>query len=126
MKKLLLTTAFLVSASAIAQYNDWQSTAIAQHDDWQSTGEQLYIQKGCIGCHGVNGVGTRSGPRLAGLNLEYIVEQLNDFQDGTRMNLTMEVMAVQVEGLESIIASWLSSRPSEESFDDTYNIKDTE
>ena len=46
MKKLLLTTAFLVSASAIAQYNDWQSTAIAQHDDWQSTGEQLYIQKG--------------------------------------------------------------------------------
>ena len=83
--------------------------AIAQDDDWESMGEQIYIQKGCIGCHGVAGVGA-SGPRLAGVSAEYIIEQLEDFQDGTRMNLTMEVMSLQVEGLEAIVAAYLASR----------------
>jgi cytochrome c553 len=73
-------------------------------------GEQIYIQKGCIGCHGVAGVGTDYAPPLAGLDAEYIIEQLEDFQDGTRMNLTMEVMSLQVEGLESIVAAYLASR----------------
>ena len=81
----------------------------AQDDNWESMGEQIYVQKGCIGCHGVAGVGA-SAPRLAGLDAEYIIEQLEDFQDGTRMNLTMEVMSLQVEGLESIVAAYLASR----------------
>jgi cytochrome c553 len=81
------------------------------HDGWKSKGEQVYIEKGCVDCHGVDAMGTASAPRLAGLSAEYIIEQLEDFQDGTRMNLTMEVMAWQVEGLESIVASYLASRP---------------
>lgn len=83
---------------------------IAEDDDWKSLGEQIYIQKGCIGCHGVAGVGTAYAPPLVGLSAEYIIEQLTDFQDGTRMNLTMEVMAGQVRGLEGIIAAYLASR----------------
>jgi len=99
MKRLLLMATLVAS-----------TLVFAQNDDWKSKGELLYVEKGCIGCHGVAGIGTAYAPPLAGLNADYIVEQLEDFQDGTRMNLTMEVMALQAEGVENLLAAYLATR----------------
>jgi cytochrome c553 len=103
VKKLLLTTALLVSISAIAQ-----------DDAWQSKGEQMFTTLGCSGCHGAKGEGTTMAPKLAGSSTGYIIEQLKMFQAGTRDNATMMAMAQIARGHESIIACWLSSQPSVE------------
>lgn len=52
----------------------------------------------CVQCHGIDGRGDAQlgSPRLAGLNPEYIVKQLRDFQTHRRQS---DVMAVQAQGL---------------------------
>lgn len=110
----MATLTVIAFATAVLNKNivDGQTPA---HDGWKSKGEQIYIEKGCVGCHGVAGVGA-SAPRLAGLNAEYIVVQLEDFQSGLRSNPIMNMMALQVKGLEKIIAAYLSSRPTLEEY----------
>lgn len=51
-----------------------------------SPGAQLYVLKGCHACHGLQGEGVvpKHAPRLAGLPQDYMVRQLEHFQDGTR------------------------------------------
>lgn len=44
-----------------------------------SAGKQLAADKGCVGCHGQNGEGVAAFPRLAGLNEEYVLKQLEDY-----------------------------------------------
>jgi cytochrome c553 len=72
------------------------------------TGEVFYKELGCIGCHGDKGQGSEHAPVLAGKDIAYIVQQLEDFQSGARKNATMNSMALMTEGKEISIATWLS------------------
>ena len=51
------------------------------------------IQKGedlaydCIGCHGMEGEGNFETPAIAGLDEDYIYQQLKDFCDGRRQSM---------------------------------------
>ena len=48
-------------------------------------GQQLHMSKGCVGCHGANGISPMpTTPRLAGQYAEYMVIQMQDYQDASR------------------------------------------
>lgn len=50
-------------------------------------------QAPCASCHGQDGGGQASFPRLAGLNAAYLEHQLDSFANGTRLNPVMEPVA---------------------------------
>ncbi len=43
-----------------------------------------YLAANCANCHGTNGVGAQLMPSLAGLNKEYLIEQMQAFKTGKR------------------------------------------
>lgn len=65
------------------------------------------VSYGCSGCHGVNGEGSASGPKLQGLEANYIVAQLKAFQNGSRVNPLMNAMSQMAIGHEEEIANFL-------------------
>ncbi|QKT03320.1 cytochrome c4 [Ectothiorhodospiraceae bacterium 2226] len=66
-----------------------------------AAGEQIVMQgngKGalaCVSCHGAQGAGNAAAgfPRLAGLDAEHMVKQLQDYKAGTRKNPVMAPFA---------------------------------
>lgn len=56
----------------------------------------------CISCHGAAGEGNAAAgfPRLAGLNAEYLVKQLQDYRAGTRQNPVMQPFAAALTSQE--------------------------
>ena len=53
----------------------------------------------CASCHGPTGQGVEPlGPRLAGLSVEYIAQQIKLFQTGLRQNATMAPMSMTLQG----------------------------
>ena len=76
-----------------------------------SEGEIMYEALGCWGCHGKAGYSSDERfPVLAGLNTDWIVEQLEDFQSGKRVSPMMNAMAPMAEGFERVIAEYLASQ----------------
>lgn len=47
----------------------------------------------CASCHGPDGAGQSTFPRLAGMNANYLRKQLDDFENGSRANAVMEPIA---------------------------------
>lgn len=47
----------------------------------------------CASCHGKDGGGQASFPRLAGMNAAYLLKQLGDFDSGIRANEVMQPIA---------------------------------
>lgn len=47
----------------------------------------------CASCHGKDGGGQASFPRLAGMNATYLLKQLGDYNNGTRANGVMQPIA---------------------------------
>lgn len=68
----------------------------------------------CITCHGADGKGMAAAgfPRLAGLPVEYIAKQLNDFKAGLRANPIMQPIAQALTGEEvDAVAKAYAERP---------------
>ncbi len=62
-----------------------------------SKGKQLHMTKGCVGCHGANGISPMpTTPRLAGQYAEYMVIQMQDYQDASR---AIPPVAVPMRGM---------------------------
>lgn len=65
----------------------------------QTASPEIIASKGdgaivaCATCHGSDGAGTGTFPRLAGLNAEYMRRQLEDFTNGRRENAVMQPIA---------------------------------
>jgi len=51
-------------------------------------GAAIYASKGCAACHGADGKTPIMGayPKIAGQNLDYMIQQLNDIKSGARNN----------------------------------------
>ena len=80
-----------------------------------SEGEIMFEVLGCWGCHGQGGLSTDERyPVLAGRDADWIVQQLEDFQSGNRVNPMMNAMAPMAEGFEWVIAEYLASQESPE------------
>ena len=54
--------------------------------------EPATLVKSCQGCHGKNGEGRGSFPRLAGQAPEYLLEALLEYQQGERKAMTMALV----------------------------------
>ncbi len=80
----LMLVAMLAHVHASA--SDEESVDVAALAAQISPGAQLYLFKGCHACHGLQGEGVaqKHGPRLAGLPENYLVRQLEHFQQGIR------------------------------------------
>lgn len=79
-----------------------------------ANGENVYMDKGCIECHGPRGFSPDPDmfPRIAGLERQYIIDQLTAFQSGSRQNVIMSPVA-QLLSREDIaaLAAYISGRP---------------
>jgi len=76
-------------------------------------GEKIYMDNGCIKCHGPRGFSEEPDmfPKIAGLERQYIVNQLTAFQSGSRKNVIMSPVA-QLLSTEDIaaLAAYISGR----------------
>jgi len=70
-----LTTG-VIGAAIVAVPMMFSTAAVAD-------GKGLFGSKGCAGCHGPTGMGS-VGPRLAGQQEKYLVEQFKLIRDGKR------------------------------------------
>ncbi|TEU22032.1 MAG: c-type cytochrome [Gammaproteobacteria bacterium] len=96
MKKVLLVAAAVISVSSFSV---------------QASGEAMYNNLGCSGCHGAGGNSMiPSYPSLAGKDAGWIFDQLKAFQDGSRVDPTMNAMAPMAAGHEQAIADFLSGK----------------
>lgn len=86
MKRLsVLGLATLISCAALA------------NDKAIERGEQLATEKGCVGCHGLDGIGIGpTFPNLAGQHRNYLVEQLRHYRSGFRQNAIMAGQATNL------------------------------
>jgi cytochrome c len=79
-------------------------------------GGALYTAKLCNTCHGVDGNSptTPMYPKVAGMNKDYLLEQMIDIRDGKRangMSIAMKATVASVKNEEfEAIAEWLSSQ----------------
>ena len=80
--------------------------------DQYSTGQTMYEVLGCVSCHGEHGITSdeEAGPSLIGLDRDYILTQLINFQTGERISPTMNAMAIMIEGYEEDVADYLASQ----------------
>jgi cytochrome c553 len=47
----------------------------------------------CAGCHGANGEGAGSNPKLAGMSTDAFVQAMEDYKSGKRPNAMMKALA---------------------------------
>jgi cytochrome c553 len=76
-------------------------------------GEKVYMDKGCIECHGPRGYSEDPDmfPKIAGLEQQYIVDQLLAFQSGRRQNVIMSPVAITLTVDEiAAVAAFISAR----------------
>jgi cytochrome c553 len=67
---------------------------------------------GCKGCHGANGEGVGKNPALAGRNAAELVQALNDFKSGKRVNPTMKIFAAKLTDDDAAnVAAFYASLP---------------
>lgn len=62
-------------------------------------GKTLYMQKGCLGCHGNNAEGMHNYPRLANRAKGFLTYKMNRFRDAKSDNQQQEMMIPFALGL---------------------------
>ena len=89
MKNIITAALLLASGSALA--GD------------AARGSDLYMSKGCVGCHGMNGKSNNEQmyPSIAGRGAGFITEAIAAFKSGQRQNPMMGPMAMTVTDAET-------------------------
>lgn len=78
----------------------------------QDYGEKLYASKGCVECHGPRGYSADVNmvPKIAGMDRQFVIEQLLAFQSGKRQNVIMTPVAVMLTREDILaLATFVSS-----------------
>lgn len=97
MKQQIFVAALLAAFSA----------SVLANEDAIAAGAELAQTKGCVGCHGMDGIGIGpTFPNLAGQHVNYLVEQLQHYRSGYRVNA---IMAGQAQNLTDAEIFELSS-----------------
>ncbi len=100
----LAALATLLSSSAALWAADPATIAIAN----AGTGTVV----ACASCHGKDGGGQASFPRLAGMNAAYLLKQLQDFDAGRRDNAVMKPIASALSPADrSAMANYYAALP---------------
>jgi len=89
-----------------------QTAAMVSAKVAEGDGADLYKSKGCAGCHATNAMGA-IGPRLAGQQEEYLVDQFKLIRDGKRASGQAPMMSGAVKSVSdgeiAKIAGYLTS-----------------
>jgi cytochrome c553 len=106
---------------ALAQYYSTQTAGGAGRGDAAlvARGKIIYEQglaavgvPACAACHGPDGHGMGDFPRLAGQHAQYVLKQLNSFQNNMRNVAVMHGVAQGLKTEEmSAVAAFLESQP---------------
>ena len=92
---------------------DHGTASVASAAD-KATGEKLYMDNGCIECHGPRGYSEDPDmfPKIAGLDKQYIVDQLLAFQAGIRQNVIMSPVAATLTADDiTALATFIAGAP---------------
>lgn len=111
MKFALTLAAALVATTALANE---PSAAPVSHGDPKKA--ETIVNQVCAGCHGADGNSVApANPKLAGLNYEYIVKQLNNFKAGERKSAVMSGMVASLTADDMRnLAAYFSSQQAKE------------
>lgn len=87
---------------------DHSAPSVSSSATDKAAGEKLYMDNGCIECHGPRGYSEDPDmfPKIAGLDKSYIIEQLQAFQSGSRQNVIMSPVAalLSADDIEALAA----------------------
>jgi len=64
-----------------------------------AVGEQQFKEKNCFVCHGPGGKGMASYPKLAGKDVDYLVDRLNTYRSGTKVGPNSDLMIMNAKPL---------------------------
>jgi cytochrome c553 len=64
-----------------------------------AVGEQQFKEKNCHVCHGPGGKGMASYPKLAGKDVDYLVDRLNTYRSGTKVGPNSDLMIMNAKPL---------------------------
>ena len=85
MKTIILGYSLFFAVSTVSNFNVYANDDVSKGKTKANA---------CIGCHGSNGIGLGSEfPNLAGQKKLYLIKQLKDFRDGSRVDPTMKAIA---------------------------------
>ena len=91
------------------------------NDAAYNRGERLYFANGCTSCHGPEGEGSTTFPKLANQNKAYLIKKLQDFRAGKASSASQEMMAQFAQNLSDAqmndLATFLSEHKSKETPD---------
>ncbi len=62
-------------------------------------GEKLFSQKGCYACHGIDAKGNSSYPSLAGREVKYIVDRLENYKKERIKSQRSDIMTSYAKNL---------------------------
>jgi sulfide dehydrogenase cytochrome subunit len=95
----------------------WQNGKEEVDGSLVDKGRQLHMTRGCMGCHGPNGISpSPTTPRLAGQYSKYLVIQMKDYQDAskaippTAMPMRMMLGGLGDADLRALAAFYASQR----------------
>jgi sulfide dehydrogenase cytochrome subunit len=75
----------------------WANANQKVDSDLAAKGQRLHMTKGCIGCHGANGISPMpTTPRLAGQYIDYLVITMQQYQDPS---LAIPPTAIAMRGM---------------------------
>lgn len=97
-------------ASGSNMYHDATGSPLFVND--RDNGEKLYTSKGCVECHGPRGysVDVNMVPKIAGMDRQYVIDQLLAFQSGKRQNVIMSPVAATLTSDDILaLATFVSS-----------------
>lgn len=80
-----------------------------------ATAERIYADK-CVSCHGAAGEGDANEfyPRLSGQHYKYLVREMTDIRDGSRLNANprmVEVVKGMPDSMVQIVSDYISRLP---------------
>ncbi|MDY0116992.1 MAG: c-type cytochrome [Sulfurimonadaceae bacterium] len=92
-------------------------------------GKNLYIQKGCLGCHGHNAEGMHNYPRLANRAKGFLTYKMKRFRDAKSDNQQQEMMIpfalglsdTDIENIVVFLHEFVEDRAGAK-YDDSYEV----
>lgn len=105
--KISVLFGMALTAAAISGFAQANEAAIA-------SGAALAQEKGCAGCHGMDGIGIApTFPNLAGQYRTYLIEQLQHYRSGYRVNAMMNPQASGLSDKDIFdLSAYYASQPS--------------
>ena len=117
MTQHLLSRLPLAGALAAVGLSAAMSSAMAEELSPEAIERGKAASATCVACHqadggGMNIPGGESWPRLAGLDRDYLIDQLHSFKDGSRENASMLPFATMLNDEQIYdVASYYASLP---------------